>query len=389
LNPSISGDGRYVTFQSDARNLVPNDTNNKSDVFVRDRQTNTTTLVSIASDGAQGNGISWNPSISGNGQYIAFESYATNFVPADTNPTVDIFVADNPLYERLPTSASVASATGTGMITVSTSYGGIQSLTAVSQDELLCISLPGNVSFPHGLLSFTIANIPPGSTVTLTITFPAPIPEDVQFWKCQNGTWIDCTSLVGDDDGDEVLTLTITDGGLGDSDGQINGEISDPSGPAIPATAPVPVPAPAPMQAPSTPRASPRLPNPAQMSVQYISINPQQVYANQPVTILTNVVNTGGEAGNYGLALKINGKVEQNKMVSVGPQGAQPVKFTVTKAQPGIYIVDIGGQKGSFTIIGASHNGGSTSSGGVIAIIIVSILILATIVVLLISRRPA
>jgi hypothetical protein len=148
------------------------------------------------------------------------------------------------------------------------------------------------------------------------------------------------------------------------------------------------------VNAPVVPRASPTRSRPpikpqALLSVQYLSINPQQVYANQPVTITTNVVNTGGEAGNLNVALMINGQVEQTRIVSVGPQGTQPVKFTVTKAQPGTYTVDIGGQKGSFTILGASST--ATSKGASVGLIVLlSVLILATVVVLMLTfRRPA
>ncbi len=98
--PSISNDGRYIAFASGATNLVPNDTNGQYDIFVRDRQTNTTAIVSIAYDGTPANGTSVTrpPSISGNGGYIAFQSSASNLVPNDTNGMDDIFVADNPLY---------------------------------------------------------------------------------------------------------------------------------------------------------------------------------------------------------------------------------------------------------------------------------------------------
>jgi hypothetical protein len=127
------------------------------------------------------------------------------------------------------------------------------------------------------------------------------------------------------------------------------------------------------------------------MAVQSLSINPKQAYANQSITISTYVVNTGGEAGSLNVALKINGKVEQTKMVSVGPQGTQPVKFIVTKAQPGIYTVDIGGQKGSFTILGAGGTAGTSSSDRMIGIlIIIGALVLATVLVVwLLIRRPA
>ena len=126
------------------------------------------------------------------------------------------------------------------------------------------------------------------------------------------------------------------------------------------------------------------------MSLQYLNVSPQQAGANQPITITTNVVNTGDEAGNYNVTLKINGQVEQSRMVSVGPLGTQPVKFTVTRAQPGTYNVDILGKSGSFTILGASSSTASSSkNSGLIALLIIGTLVLATVVVLLISRRPA
>ena len=91
---SISGDGRYVAFQSDASNLVAGDTNRSNDIFVYDRQTNTTQRVSVGTEGIQANDNSWNASISADGRYVAFESSASNLVAGDTNNNTDIFVYD-------------------------------------------------------------------------------------------------------------------------------------------------------------------------------------------------------------------------------------------------------------------------------------------------------
>ncbi len=93
-DPSISADGRYVAFESYADNLVPGDTNGSWDIFVYDRQAGTTQRVSVASDGTEGNDRSFSPSISGNGRYVAFESSATSLVAGDTNGKIDIFVYD-------------------------------------------------------------------------------------------------------------------------------------------------------------------------------------------------------------------------------------------------------------------------------------------------------
>ncbi len=92
--PSISADGRFVAFQSKARYLVGGDTNVRSDIFVHDRQAGETTRVSIKSTGRQGNGGSYRPSISADGRFVAFESFATNLVRGDTNGREDVFVHD-------------------------------------------------------------------------------------------------------------------------------------------------------------------------------------------------------------------------------------------------------------------------------------------------------
>lgn len=91
---SISDDGRYVAFAADASNLVAGDTNKKTDVFVRDRQTQTTSRASVTSGGAQGNGTSSDPAISADGRYLVYTSEATNLVAADTNRKADILVRD-------------------------------------------------------------------------------------------------------------------------------------------------------------------------------------------------------------------------------------------------------------------------------------------------------
>jgi Tol biopolymer transport system component len=92
--PSISSDGRFVAFQSDATNLVTGDTNGATDIFVHDRHTATTELVSVSSNGDLGNGRSEWPCISADGRFVAFQSDATNLVTGDTNGATDIFVHD-------------------------------------------------------------------------------------------------------------------------------------------------------------------------------------------------------------------------------------------------------------------------------------------------------
>ena len=90
----ISADGRFVVFYSYASNLVDDDTNGVGDIFVRDRQAGTTIRVSLASDGSQGNGYSFEPAISEDGQFVVFQSFASNLVSDDTNSVGDIYVHD-------------------------------------------------------------------------------------------------------------------------------------------------------------------------------------------------------------------------------------------------------------------------------------------------------
>ena len=93
-HPSISADGSFVAFESWARNLVPNDTNDWLDVFVHNRKTGQTSRVSVNSNGNQGNKISFAPSISADGRYVAFGSESDNLVPNDNNKVKDVFVHD-------------------------------------------------------------------------------------------------------------------------------------------------------------------------------------------------------------------------------------------------------------------------------------------------------
>ncbi len=132
--PAVSADGRYVAFVSRANNLVPNDTNGVDDIFVRDTYMGTTTRVSVASNGDQSNGASLRPDISADGRYIVFLSTADNLVAGDTNGLVDVFVHDlttgdtigiskNPGSEQLDgaTAAVTPSISGDGQYVAYTS----------------------------------------------------------------------------------------------------------------------------------------------------------------------------------------------------------------------------------------------------------------------------
>lgn len=113
-NPAISGDGRYVAFVSTAQNLVPNYASSWQSIFVHDRWTGTTTLVSKSSTGVQGNDRSERPSFSAGGRFVTFSSYATNLVAGGTSGS-QIFLHD--LWSATTERVSFAwNGSGTGVL---------------------------------------------------------------------------------------------------------------------------------------------------------------------------------------------------------------------------------------------------------------------------------
>lgn len=92
--PAISADGRAIVFSSYATDVVSGDTNGKSDIFVRLRRRRLTRRVSVRSNGAQANGPSISPDVSAKGRFVVFESLASNLVGGDSNETYDVFIRD-------------------------------------------------------------------------------------------------------------------------------------------------------------------------------------------------------------------------------------------------------------------------------------------------------
>ena len=111
-DPIISGDGGSVIFESGATNLVAGDTNGQQDVFVRNLKTHTTRRVSTSSTGTQSDGFSSQPSISADGQRVAFASYATNLVAGDANGDQDVFVRDLKTHKTRLVSVSSSGVRG-------------------------------------------------------------------------------------------------------------------------------------------------------------------------------------------------------------------------------------------------------------------------------------
>ncbi|WP_262270788.1 cadherin domain-containing protein [Microvirga yunnanensis] len=117
ISPSISADARYVAYESYASNLVSDDTNNAADVFVFDHKTHTTERISVGLTGEQGNSDSGQPSISADGRYVAYQGWASNLVEGDSNDAVDVFVFDRQTQttERVSISSTGEQANGASM----------------------------------------------------------------------------------------------------------------------------------------------------------------------------------------------------------------------------------------------------------------------------------
>jgi Tol biopolymer transport system component len=180
--PVLSADGRYVVFDSDSSNLVPNDTNGLSDVFRRDRQSGTTERMSVASGGQQGDNFSYAPWISADGRFVAFQSTADNLVPGDSNWTYDDFLRGPDLTLEADPPAPTAGAT----ITFSTWTGqpsGVALLVVIDVNGAPMF-VPGEFGTFDGAGLWTLSRTVPtglsGSVFTLqTIGFVTATNVDV------------------------------------------------------------------------------------------------------------------------------------------------------------------------------------------------------------------
>jgi hypothetical protein len=134
-------------------------------------------------------------------------------------------------------AGEVGTATGTGSASFDSVPGIMGDLTVVSDASLPSEGKPA-LLFPHGLFEFDITGLTPGESVTLTVTLPSAVPTTASYWKYgptpsdSNPHWYQIP--LGDNDGDNVITITLRDGGLGDDDLSANGIIVDQGGPGWP-----------------------------------------------------------------------------------------------------------------------------------------------------------
>lgn len=175
--PAISGDGRYVAFSSRASNLVEGDTNGQTDIFVHDRATGSTTRVSRGMDGEQSNGRSTSPAISGSGRRVAFVSSANNLVPGDDNRRTDVFVHD--LDDASTTLVSTGAQQANDVSLAPAISGDGTRVAFVSAASNLLERQESATGF--GAKNVFLRNVPDGRTYRLSIREDGRPPNDGSF----------------------------------------------------------------------------------------------------------------------------------------------------------------------------------------------------------------
>jgi Tol biopolymer transport system component len=165
--PDISADGRYVVYSSYATNLVINDTNNLQDIFVFDRQTSMTTRVSVNSVGEQDNGNNSFPKISADGRFAVFDSNANNLVANDANLVSDVFVHDlqTSVTERVSVSSQGIEGSCTAVARPSPAVAGLLLLNhlaatlyqAIRMDRMIFLCMIARLDKQHESVSAPLA----------------------------------------------------------------------------------------------------------------------------------------------------------------------------------------------------------------------------------------
>jgi hypothetical protein len=182
------------------------------------------------------NGTAWNE-----------EGWNGSRVLDTANNVVGVNITSFSIFAPLgnPTSVTIPTATGTGTATINTSSGYFCDIPEALNDSYFLGNVPNSsVTFFHGFFNFSICglNTSTAENVTINFTFPSAIPTDAEFWKynASNGTWY--RYPFGSNDGDNVISITITDNGPGDHNPAL-GIITDPNGIGWDAAAAAEVPA--------------------------------------------------------------------------------------------------------------------------------------------------
>jgi hypothetical protein len=152
--------------------------------------------------------------------------WGDNSGPGGAGPGAGGAVSVNVLYDSW--TGEIATSTGTGTASFTPSAGNLTGLTAVATPA----GAPGGVVFPYGMFSFTVTGLTPGQTVVITVDLPGSVPVGTKWYKYNGGSWDPMD--IGDDDGDNVITVALRDNVSPDDEDLIAGQITDQGGPGYP-----------------------------------------------------------------------------------------------------------------------------------------------------------
>lgn len=148
------------------------------------------------------------------------------------------------VYAIANLESKTTTATGSGEAYFDSDPSTLGNLTPIDESTLPEEGKP-NYNYPHGFFSFTITGLTPGQQAIVTVTLPGPVAIGTKWVKCHDGVYY--VLPIGDDDGDNVITIVLTDGVVGEDDDEtINGIIIDDGGPGYPKAVPSPPPPPPP-----------------------------------------------------------------------------------------------------------------------------------------------
>ncbi|MFC5831836.1 S8 family serine peptidase [Nonomuraea insulae] len=346
--PRVSADGRYAVFDSMASNLVPGDTNESNDVFLRDRQTGTTERISVAQDGTQVTGNAREATISADGRYVTFQASTPDLVPGDDNGEMDSYLLDREArtlkritgpYPDTSTDGPVISADGTALaFTNGVGLGEIYVHDLASgKSDLVSVTVDGQGT---RALTFAPSLSGDGGKVAFYSDSGALVSgdtnqlSDVFLRDVAAGTTTRLSAAPGGVEGDgrstlpsisedgRYVTFESTSANLAEGDTNRRSDVFVHDLVAGPE---------------------------ALFALSSLEVSPS-VSRSGRVEVRALVKNVGEQAGAYEAVLRVNGAEEQRREVSLGSGRSARVSFDLRRSAAGTYTVTLGSLTGQFTV---------------------------------------